>query len=770
MRRVDLAGDPAPYTRREILSGSGLEPGRSLWSQPARLAAVRRLRRMFHGHQRFEATVEMAWEGGGTLRLSVHPGPRVNLVADGDRLGRGADLKDLVPLARADRYSRELLDEGDRLIVRHLRTQGYLDAQVTHRREVTRHAGTPFEEVTVTYTINRGPQSHLSDLRFENNEAVSEADLRGAAGVHTGLLKSTVTPDFLDAVEDRVKGLYLSRGYTETSLRRQLERQDGKTTLVMRVREGPQRLVPYLRLELPPGGIGDPWSLGECLALIFADAPVRGAVAADTRTFASDRPAMAGVHGTLALQPGAPDAPVVLVFTLSRPIPLLKADLARVFTALKQQRLPALGLVRPVLRLTLEPGPDGATGVRLEVPAQPVERIHRLVVTGSDKTRAEAVLRETRLQPGTPLDSEQLSRAQARLNSLGAFQRAEMKSLPPGTEEAGQAAAAGPAPAWRPGDLQLTVEERPPYVVTNSFGYDKSQGYHVGVGLQQLNVGGMGRTLDYGIRAGDGTIRNETLAKWFPTGNYDRSVDSFTVGYTDPWFAPGLLKAWLPDRTQSRSEAGYIEEHRDLYVLHRRRLTTALQWSLTPQVAMSLGYRWERTNVLPGVDGISASDLELLARYPSYSIVSAPYLQVARDTRDSSFDPTSGMYSMARVEVASQLFQTTANASLVKLELKNQWTWPWGARPGPGWWRSGCTWAWSGPPTAPIRICPCPSGSSPAARSASGGWSPTPWASRSRCPGTTRAGTRSTPARSTPRAIRSRPPTRPRWAARAWCC
>lgn len=679
VRRVDLVGDPAPYTRRDLLKASGLEPGHSLWSQPAQLAAVRGLRKMFHSHNRFEAKVEVAWEGDGSVRLGIRPGPRVNLTETGDGLGRGGNLKDLVPLARADRYTPELLDEGDRLIVRHLRGQGYLDAQVTHRREVTSYPGTPFEEVTVTYTIHRGPQSHLQDLRFEGNAALSESELRDAAAIHRGLLAPKVTPDLLDALEDRVKGVYLSRGFTDTSLRRQLERQDGRTALVMRIREGPQRLVPYLRLELPSGGVGDPWSLGECLALIFADAPARGAVAGDApRTFTSDRPAMAGVRGTLTLQPGAPGAPVVLMFTLSRPIPLLKVDLARVYTALKQQRLPALGLVRPVVRLTLEPGADGSTGVRLEVPAQPVERIQRLVVTGSDKTRAEAVLRETRIQPGAPMDTDQLSRAQARLNTVGAFQRVEMKSLAPGAEEAGQAA--GPATAWKPGDLQLTVEERPPYVVTNSFGYDKSQGYHVGVGLQQLNVGGMGRTLDYGIRAGNGTIHNPTLAKWFPTGTYDRSVDSFTVAYTDPWFAPGVLKTWLPDRTQSRTEGGYIEERRDLYILHRRRFTSALQWSLSPRVAMSVGYRWERTDVVPGVAGIDASDLEIYARYPRSSTVSAPYLQVARDTRDNSFDPTSGTYSVARVEFANQLFLTTPNASFVKLDLRNQWTWPVGRK------------------------------------------------------------------------------------------
>lgn len=680
VRRVLLNGDPAPYTAREIIKATGLEPGRSLWSQPGHLAAVRGLRRMFHNHGRYEALVDLAWEGDGTVRLAVTPGPRVILALEGDSLGLHTSLKDVVPLTRADRYSRELLDEGDRLIVRHLRSKGYLDAQVSHRREVTRYPGTPFEEVTVTYVVHEGPRTKVDELRFEGNLALPESELRQAAGLRSGWLKPRATPELLDAVEDRVKAVYQSRGFTDPALRRQLERQDGRTALVMRVREGPQRLVPWLRLELPAGGLGDPWGLAEGLTLIFADSPVRGPVNEQARSFTSDRPAMAAVRGTLELQKTGPGGPMVFLFTLSKPIPLLKTDLARVFTAIKQQRLPALGLVRPVVRLNLEPGDDNTTGVRLEVPPQPVERIQRLVVAGSDKTRAEAVLRETRLQPGAPLDGDHLARAQARLNTLGIFQRVEMKSLPQGAEEAGQATASEPAPAWRPGDLQLTLEERPPYVVTSAFGYDKSQGYHVGLGLQQLNVGGMGRTLDYSIRAGNGTIQNPTLKRLFPTGAYDRSVDSFTVGYTDPWFAPGALRRWLPDRTQSRTEGAYIEERRDLYVLHRRRFTTSLQWSAGPQVSISTGYRWERTDVVPGVANVSSSDLEIAARYPRYSIVSAPFLQVARDTRDNAFDPTSGMYTVARVEFANQLFFTSPNSSFVKAEVRSQWTWPVGRK------------------------------------------------------------------------------------------
>ena len=694
VRRVELVGSPAPYTEAEILHYARLVPGRTLWTPAVQLATYRNLRKRFQGDHRYEAQTELAWDGQGTVRITVAPGPKVLLDKEGSRIGLSTSLKDLVPLARADRYSPELLDEGDRRIIRYFRNQGYLDAQVGHRREITRTDPPAFQEVTVTYTVAKGEQTVLDQVRFEGNQALGEAELKKAAelpGRILGMGAPRATPDLLDALEARLKDLYLSRGYPDVKLRRLLERKDHRTELVFRIQEGPQRLLHWLRLELPPGGFGDPWGLGACLPLIFSDkaAPLPGGAA----RFASDRRGMAGAQGTLVRSGG--DGPVVLTFTLDQPIPLLKADLTRVFTALKQQRLPALGVVRPLVRLSLEAA-DGGTGVRIEVPPQPMEKVRRLVVSGSDKTRATAVLRETRLSPGQPLDTDQLSRAQARLSYLGAFQRVDLRTLAADETRPAETPAEAPAPAqalpgapgppppWKEGDLQLSVEERPPFVVTNSFGYDRSQGYHVGVGLQQLNVGGMGRTIDYGVRAGNGTIQNPTLARLFPTGPYNRSVDSFTVGYTDPWFAPGALQGLLHERTQLRTEGAYIQEEQALYELHRRRFVSTLQWSVNPRVSFLLGYRWEREDVGSTVEGISADALAIIARYPTRATVSGPFAQVARDTRDSAFDPTSGMYSVARVEFANQLFLTSKNSSFVKVDLRNQWTWPMGYRAAAG--------------------------------------------------------------------------------------
>jgi outer membrane protein insertion porin family len=680
--RVEVAGAFRPYTAAKLIKIAKIVPGKTLWTPVFRLESLARLRKKFLSDQRFESQVDLVWEPGGLLRLTADAGPVVKLKAEGDGLGWRVSLKDMVPLARANRYSPEILDEGERRIVRVLRGKGYLDAQVGHRRDVKRTSLAGDEEVLVTYTIHRGERSPIRDVRFERNKAISEAELKKAAALPSSIFSPggpLATPDLVDGVEARVKALYLSRGYTEATVRLQpLTHKDGKAELLFRVYEGPQRMVSWLKLELPPGGFGDPWGLGECLSLLFAERPLR-VQDRKARRYRSELPGQAGVEGTLTSQEDvAHGGALTLTLTLNKPIPLLKSDLARVFNAVRQQRLSALGVLRPLVRLTLEDVEGGGTGVRLEVPEQAVDQVERLVVQGADRTRAKAVLRETQLKPGSPLDMDTLTRAQARLSYLGAFQRVDLTSLGEPQDSHPGAGQDGPPVPWKQGDLLLRLEERPPWLVTSGFGYDRSQGYHFGLGVQRLNVGGMGRTVDLGIRAGNDTINSKTLQNMFPTGTYNRSVDSFTLGYTDPWFAPGGIMGWLPDRTQFSTEAAYIQERRAVYLLRRRRYLASLQWLITPQVSFQVGYRFERVEVSATSDLINSHELAILARYPERAIISAPYAQVARDTRDNPFDPTRGSYSVARLELANQLFLTSPNSSFVKLDLRQQWTWPLG--------------------------------------------------------------------------------------------
>lgn len=670
VQEVRIEGDPAPYGREVLLKVAGLVPGRTRWTLATQREAQRRLRQRFVKDKRLEGSVRLApGSGEGTLILEVQPGPRVSLRAKGlnplGPLWGRPRLAEFVPLARAERYAPSLLDEGAGRITAYYRDQGYPEARVSYTRAVT--AGPPErpEAVVVTYTVTRGPRRALGEIRFEGNRELPEDELREAVRLPRRflMLPPHAKAEAMKALEDRLTAHYLQRGFPDVRVRRRVEGgQAGPVNVRLVIHEGQRRFLNALVLELPSDPAFPRDILSRSLLMVLGDrpVPVRG-----TTRYRSDRRHLQGCEGTLEPTPEG----ARLAF--APPLPLVRNDLALVVSDLRQ-RLSNLGAANPQAKLAFEEG-ESETRVRVLVPPQALDRTRRLVVQGSDRTRAEAVLRETAMPPGAPLDPARLDAGQVQLGGLGAFQRVDLLTLKdlPGQEQE----------PWQRGDLALRLQERSPWVFTESFGYDNTQGYHVGLNAQRLNVGGMGRTLDFGLRAGDQTLDSPALRRAFPTGDIKRSVDSYSIGYTDPWFLPGALDGLLAPRTRFRAEAAYIEEAQAAFFARRRRFTPNLEWKISPAQVVQLGYRFERVEVAAntksdGTPMLADQDLFLLARTPPRSIISAPYLQVAVDRRDRPYDPTQGTFFLGRLELANQAFGTSANSSFVKLDLRHQWNWP----------------------------------------------------------------------------------------------
>jgi outer membrane protein assembly factor BamA len=672
IREIRVEGDPSPYTRETLLKAAGLQPGVSFWTPTAVREAQRRLRQRLVKNHHLEGSVRLEpTSEAGVMLLEVRPGPRVTLRAKGlnilsPLLGQPR-LSEFVPLARAERYSPSLLEEGAGRITTYFRNQGYPEARVTYERAVTAGPAEHPTAVTLTYTVEHGPRRTLSRVRFEGNLELSEADLREAVVLPKRflVLSPHAKAEIVKALEDRLTAFYLQRGFPEARVRRRVDTApDGSVEVLLIIREGPRRFVDALVLDLPPEPGFPLESLSKSLLLALSDRPM---LAGGIPRYLSDRRHLLGYEGTMVATPKG----VRLNFKPS--LPLVRNDLALVVSDLRQ-RLSSAGAANPQVKLAFEE--DGPRPiVRIQVPPQPLDHARRLVVQGSDRTRAEAVLRETELPQGSPLDPAKLDEGQIQLGGLGAFQRVDLLTL---KDLSGQE-----KEPWQRGDLALRLQERNPWVFSESFGYDKTQGYHFGLNAQRMNVGGMGRVVDFGLRAGDQTLDSPFLRRAFPTGDIKRSVDSYSIGYTDPWFMPGSLDSWLAPRTRFHMEGAYIQEAQAAFFAHRRRFTSNLEWKIGPVQSVQIGYRFERVEVASntdknGVPLISDVDLFFLARALPRSIISAPYLQVAVDRRDRPYDPTQGTFFLGRLELANQAFGTSANSSFVKLDVRHQWNWPMG--------------------------------------------------------------------------------------------
>ena len=672
IQEVRLEGDPAPYAREALLKIAGIAPGRTHWTPAVQREAQRRLRQRLVKDKRLEGSVRLlpVENEDGVMILEIKPGPKVTLKAKGLSLlgplwGDRPRLSEFVPMARAERYSPSLLDEGAGRITGYYRDQGHPEAQVTYVREVTAGTLERPEAVVITFTVVPGPRKVLGRVTFEGNRELSDNELQVAVRLPKRflLLPPHAKTEAMKALEDRLTAHYLQRGFPEVRVRRRVEvGKDGSVDVRLIIREGQRRFLDALVLELPADPAFPRDQLAKSLLLALSDqpAPVRG-----TTDYHSDRRHLQGFEGHLeATADGAR-----LAFKPA--LPLVRNDLALVVSDLRR-RLASAGAANPQVRLAFE---DDETQpvVRVQVPAQPLDRVRRLVVQGADRTRAEAVLRETELAPGSPLDPAKLDQGQIQLGGLGAFQRVDLLTLKDLPDQEQQ--------PWQRGDLAVRLQERSPWVFSESFGYDKTQGYHFGLNAQRLNVGGMGRTLDAGLRAGDQTLDSPFLRRAFPTGEIKRSVDSYSLGYTDPWFLPGSLDALLAPKTRFRVEGAYIEEARAAFFARRRRFTPSLEWKISPVQVVQLGYRFERVEVAANTDSdghplYRKEDLVLIARTPDRSIISAPYLQVAVDRRDRPYDPTQGTFFLGKLELANQVFGTSTNSSFVKLDLRHQWNWP----------------------------------------------------------------------------------------------
>ncbi len=672
IREVRLEGDATPYSREALLKTAGLRPGQTFWTPTTVRECQRRLRQKLVKDRRLEGFVrlEPAAEAG-VMILEVRPGPKVALKAKGlnvlGPLWGQPRLAEFVPLARAERYSPSLLEEGAGRITTYFRNQGFPEAKVTYERVVTAGPVDRPEAVRVTYSVEPGPRRTLGRVLFEGNREVSEKELLAATALPKRflVLPPHAKAEAVKALEDRVTAYYLQRGFPEVRVRRRVDTApNGSVEVRLIIREGQQRFLDALVLELPADPAFPRESLSQSLLLVLSERPqpVRG-----TARFRSDRRHLQGVEGTMESTPQGAR------LSFKPALPLVRNDLALVVSDLRQ-RLSSIGAANPQVKLAFEDD-EAQPLVRIQVPPQPLDRFRRLVVQGSDRTRAEALLREIEVPQGAPLDPARLDEGQIHIGGMGAFQRVDLLTLKDLPDQENQ--------PWQRGDLALRLQERSPWVFTESFGYDNTQGYHFGLNAQRLNVAGMGRTLDFGLRAGDQTLDSPWLRRAFSTGEIKRSVDSYSVGYTDPWFLPGSLDSWLAPRTRFRMEGAYIEEAQAAFFARRRRFTPSLEWRLSPVQVVQLGYRFERVEVAANTNGdgvplLLDKELILLARTPPRSIISAPYLQVAIDRRDRPYDPTQGSFFLGRLELANQLFGTSTNSSFVKLDLRYQYNWPMG--------------------------------------------------------------------------------------------
>ncbi len=212
--QVTLAGNPdMPVESVEDMAR--LHPGNYVRKGEVQ-RALRRLRKHYQKDKRLEAHVAIARsynEPGNTVdyTIEVHPGPAVEIMAQGARVSSG-QMKKQVPIYQEGAVDEDLLNEGRRNLREFLQSEGYFDAEVSvqQRRED--------DSVKILYGIERGPRHRLVNIKIEGAKYFDQETLRERMSSQTvgrPFQKGRFSPSILAGDVSAIKTLYQANGFPD---------------------------------------------------------------------------------------------------------------------------------------------------------------------------------------------------------------------------------------------------------------------------------------------------------------------------------------------------------------------------------------------------------------------------------------------------------------------------------------------------------------------------------------------------------------------------
>ncbi len=661
IQKIIIQGLETHPIQKKIEASLNARNFEDLWSETLRSRLSQKLEKVFLGEQYFQSSFGFSYQDSGLLILQVELGPRTEIRYQGEFLGPWVgtkSLEEILGLTTLNSPNNDLVDVAKFRLEKYYKDQGYLQVQAVCTLEKKEGSSNPVIQL-LRLKVTKGSLFTIGSQTYQGNVAFSKSAIEASLAEVIPAKKSKDPLEVIKTLQSRIISFYDAQGYFDIKLFPQadLDIASSKVNVSWIIEEGKKRESKQFELDYAKGLPLTPDYLKSSLSLLIKYQ------ASDEDSIAADRPLMEDRKGRYQAT-ASREKDINLTLYLDQPIPVSKALLSEVVTDLRF-KLARAGFKNPLVNIDVED-----RQVRFSIPSQPFDTVNRIIIRGLDITRANTVLKQLKIQLSYPVDPQRFTTSQINLSSLNAFDQIEFDSLDKAAPEKG---------TWERGDILLNLEEKGRWDYTAGFGYDRSQGYYVIGGVQRNNIDGQGRTLDFNIRAGDNTLRNGTLRKWFPTGQgqNNRSIDTYALGYTDP--SPGFIRDWFDHQVSWRSQGAYIEESQAAYFAHRRIFTSEFEWR-TADIQFRLGERFERTDYNPQSYQINLSDflLEVARTNKQTYTISAPYLIATIDQRDRPIDPTRGLYFSSRFDLATQLTGTSRDSSYVKVDLRGQWNVPLG--------------------------------------------------------------------------------------------
>ena len=591
--RIDLRGAP-DAGRDGVLARLGLAVGAvydpvEVETRLAEYEADVRARRYYEARFRHDVTpspdgrtvdlvVDVQTGSPVTIVFSLDGGPPVAMETDPVPDVR---LAELVPVAREGSVDEDLLEDSSLRVETRLRRLGYRNVRVTHRR--LDQPG----ELSIVFTVDRGPEYRVVEVRFEGNRE-PVAELRTLFGVAAAM------PLVIADVEAGVASL--------TARYRQLGHRAVQVTWAVLERETPDADDPSAVVPVS-------------LAVEIVEGPrtTVGAVVFDGNTAFST----AELRTVVASAPGRPYS-----------APLVAADVDAV-------RAHYLNEGYETVQVTADPGFDesGTTAdVTFVVREGAQVLVDHVLVVGNRQIAASIVRAELALRPGEPLGLDDVDETRRRLTALGLFRGIEIREFSHG--------------GGNRRDVVIVVEEAPATRVGYGGGLEVSQRLRAiegGAARDQLelaprgffeigrrNLWGKNRSIDLFTRV---SVRR--------TDDADAEVSQSGLGFNEYRVLLNYREPRAFGRSGDLFASGFVEQViRPSFDLFSRGVNAEFRRAIGLTMTGSVGYAYGQNRVTN--NQTPREERPLVDKLFSTVTLSSVSSGLVRDTRDDPLDPTSG--------------------------------------------------------------------------------------------------------------------------------
>jgi outer membrane protein assembly complex protein YaeT len=388
---VSIQGDTTPFPTPELIAQMKRGPGKAFRVSDARLDAERMERFMINRDYR-KADVRYLGEKYDpktktvALRFSATAGPIVRVEVVG--VPRH-DVRHVLPFAKNQAYSEDVVESTADAIVRQYQQQGYFNVTADPESKLEGNVW------TTTFRVNPGPHFKLSAVTFAGNKQIPSKELAGIVQTSSGggfrSLVATlfrrptgITSAQLSADRDALESYYRLHGFSEAQVAAAVVTTNAATGTMQveyPITEGPQTIVRAVRIEgneqVPSRDLPKP--------ILKTGQPL------DPQALRTD---LINIESYYAAR-GNAEVQVI-------PRPDLSAD-----------------KTSATMTYVIAEGPKIKVG--------------DVVVRGNTYTRPDVITRTANLDSGDPFSYTKILEAQRDLYNLGAFQRVEIQPEQAGT-------------------------------------------------------------------------------------------------------------------------------------------------------------------------------------------------------------------------------------------------------------------------------------------------------------------------------------------------